>query len=76
MQLRWRSTKVTLMLRAAHLLPNDQIRSVTASAFAEKKPLSRCYRHPCSPTGEVFDALRKEGFQPSMVMISRTLMPQ
>lgn len=53
-------------------LSNDQIRRAAPSIFAEAAHGSRSERYTYIPTSTVLDGLRKEGFQPFLVMQART----
>lgn len=59
-------------LRSVAPLSDDQIRSVAPSIFAEEKHESRSSRYAYIPTGDVLQALRKQGFQPFMAAQTRT----
>lgn len=59
------------VLRSEDPLPDDQIRSVAPSIFAEAPHGSRSERYSYIPTVTVLDELRGEGFQPFMVCQTR-----
>lgn len=59
-------------LRSDAPLTDDDIRRVAPSIFAEEKHASRSGRYAHIPTGEVLQALRKQGFQPFMAAQTRT----
>lgn len=59
-------------LRSASPLSDAQIMAVAPSIFAEEKHGSRSERYTYIPTGNVLQALRKEGFQPFFVCQTRS----
>jgi hypothetical protein len=59
------------MLRSDSPLPDDQIRRVAPSIFADGKHQSRSERYTYIPTIDVLRGLRHEGFQPFMVCQTR-----
>ena len=59
------------VLRSDHPLPDEPIRVVAPSIFAETPHESRSRRYSYIPTAAVLSALRKEGFQPFMVCQAR-----
>ncbi|WP_153141849.1 DUF932 domain-containing protein [Paraburkholderia agricolaris] len=59
------------MLRSDSPLPDDQIRRVAPSIFADDKHESRSERYTYIPTIDVLRGLRNEGFQPFMVCQTR-----
>ncbi len=71
MQLASRFASRSPVLRSEHPLPDDQIRSVAPSIFADAPHESRSQRYAYIPTATVLTELRKEGFQPFMVTQTR-----
>jgi hypothetical protein len=59
-------------LRSVAPLTDDEIRTVAPSIFAEEKHESRSDRYAYIPTGDVLQALIKQGFQPFMAAQTRT----
>lgn len=62
------TTYMRQQVRSQEPLTDDQIRSAAPSIFAECPHESRSERYALIPTIEVLNGLRKEGFQPFMVM--------
>ena len=71
MQLASRFAHRSPVLRSAHPLSDDQIRTVAPSIFADTPHESRSERYSYIPTVAVLTELRKEGFQPFMVCQTR-----
>ncbi len=71
MQLASRFASRSPVLRSAHPLSDDQIRTVAPSIFADAPHESRSQRYAYIPTAVVLAELRKEGFQPFMVAQTR-----
>lgn len=61
----------TLANRPNTFLTDDELRIKAPSIFAEAKHSSRSERYSYIPTSVVVDGLRKEGFAPVKVMVSR-----
>ena len=58
-------------LRSDHPLSDEQIRAVAPSIFAQAAHESRSARYTYIPTIEVLAGLRREGFEPFMVCLTR-----
>ncbi len=71
MQLASRFASHSPSLRSDVPLSDDQIRRVVPSIFADAPHESRSERYSYIPTAAVLTELRKEGFQPFMVMQTR-----
>lgn len=63
------------VLRSTTPLDDDQIRRVAPSIFASEAHASRSERYAYIPTIDVLNGLRKEGFEPFMVVQSKSRIP-